>query len=484
MSKLIFVFRVGVVLISICATLWPIHLFNLDQDSLTMEFRDLHSNEDSTYPSIRLCFARDILQKHEKISTNKLGNKHRLKNGSRLYSPSKLGIDEFISSITIDHMNKKRPKFTRAGIDVKLHTVIQHKGNFTHILLRRYRSTDCIEIGIPFKENKGIQKITVELRKDAFKKHSAPTRNEIIGGTSKLRIEMSFKGSTFRLPSHSPGELLFNDHLNRTCSDVVFNIKGMEILHRRNKKSSPCFDYDHQGLFLMLNRTVHRIRCMPVGWEVPTTLPYCPNGKSKRSMNKVFAALNYLEYSRITHACRSMQSIQLEYNFDDLMSTCSKDEKTIQITAIYNKFLYKETKMVRAYTEWDLLSTIGVIIGFFYGWALINIPDMAIGLHKKIRTHILRRPTKQPKIHDRLDIMKYSMNEVYQQMEKAEVNMNAEMAKVKENMKDEMEKAKVSMKDIYQEMEKEKMEKMEKNIFLIENHLWNWLQKKECETVV
>ena len=59
---------------------------------------------------------------------------------------------------------------------------------------------------------------------------------------------------------------------------------------------------------------------------------------------------------------------------------------------------------------------------------------MAIGLHKKIRTHILRRPTKQPKIHDRLDIMKYSMNEVYQQMEKAEVNMNAEMAKVKENM--------------------------------------------------
>ena len=201
-------------------------------------------------------------------------------------------------------------------------------------------------------------------------------------------------------------------------------------------------------------------------------------------MNKVFAALNYLEYSRITHACRSMQSIQLEYNFDDLMSTCSKDEKTIQITAIYNKFLYKETKMVRSYTEWDLLSTIGVIIGFFYGWALINIPDMASGLHKKIRTHILRRPTKQPKIHDRLDIMKYSMNEVYQQMEKAEVNMNAEMAKVKENMKDEMEKAKVSMKDIYQEMEKEKMEKMEKNIFLIENHLCNWLQKKEYETVV
>ena len=238
----------------------------------------------------------------------------------------------------------------------------------------------------------------------------------------------------------------------------------------------------------MMNRIVRLIGCMPVGWEVPSSLPNCPSGKSKKSVYKVLVALKFLEYSRITNACRSASSVQLEYNFDDLMSTCSKDDDTIQITARYNKFLYKETKMVRAYTEWDLLSTIGVIIGFFYGWALINIPDMARNLHKKIRTHILRKPTKQPKIHDRLDIMKYSMNEVYQQMRKAEVNMNAEMEKAKENMKDEMEKAKENIKDeIEREMEKgktDKMEKMEKNIFLIENHMRQYLQKKEYETVV
>ena len=482
MSKSIFFFRVGCVVLSICATLWPTHLFNLDKDSLTMAFQDLHESKEVTYPSIRLCLARAILPEHETPSRNKIGTKNQLKKGSNLYNPGKLRIEDYISSITINHVNRKRPKFTRAGIDVKLHHVIQRKGNFSHILLRRYRSTDCLEIGIPFKENKGIHKITVAVRKDVFKKHSAPTRNEIIGGTSKLRIEMSFKGSTFRLPSHNPGELFLSDHLKRTCSDVVFNIKGMEILHRRNKKSSRCIDYDHQGLFLMLNRTVHQLRCMPVGWEVPSSLPYCPNGKSKRSMNKILAALKYLEYSRITNACRSMQSVQLDYNFDELMNTCSKDEKTIQITALYNKFLYKETKMVRAYTEWDLLSTIGVIIGFFYGWALINIPDMARGLHKKIRTHILRKPTKHPKIHDRLDIMKYSLNSLYQHMEKAEVNLNTEMEKAKENMKDEIEKAKESMKGVYQEMEKGKMEK---NIFLIENHKMKIiLQKKEYETMV
>ena len=477
MSKPTFIFRVGCVVLSICATLWPIHLYNLDQDSLTMDFQDIHESKEATYPTIRLCFARATLHKHDKPSGNKLGTKNQLKNDAHLYSPNTLRIEDYISSITINHRNKKRPKFTRSGIDVKLHQVTTRKGNFSHILLRRYRSTACIEIGIPFKENKGIHEITVAVRKDVFKEHSAPTRNEIIGGTSKLRIEMSFKGSTFRLPSHNPGELLFNDHLKRTCSDVVFNIKGMEILHRRNKKSSRCFDYDHQGLFLLLNRIVNQIRCMPVGWEVPSSLPYCPNSKSKKSINKILAALKYLEYTRITNACRSMQSIQLDYDFDDLMTTCSKDDNTIQITALYNKFLYKETKMVRAYTEWDLLSTIGVIFGFFYGWALINVPDIATGLCKKIKTHILRRPTKSRK--NDMDIMKYCIDELYKEMEKAEVNMNAEMEKAKDNMKDEMEKAKENIMNFHQEMETGK-----KSIFLIENHLRQIVEKKEYETVV
>ena len=477
MSKPTFIFRVGCVVLSICATLWPIHLFHLDQDSLTTELKELHTSHDSSYPSIRLCFARAILRKHEKPSGNKLGTKNQLKNGSHPYRPNILRIEDYISSITINHRNKKRPKFTRDGIDVKLHQVTQLKGNFSHIILRRSRPMNCIEIGIPFKENKGIHGITVAVRKDVFKKDSAPTRNEVIGGTRKLTIAMSFKGSSFRVPSHNPGELLFNDHLKRTCSDVVFNIKGMEILHRRDKKSSRCIDYDHQGLFLLLNRTGNRIGCMPVGWEVPSSLPYCPNSKSKKSINKILAALKYLEYSRITNACRSMQSIQLDYDFDDLMTTCSKDDNTIQITARYYKFLYKETKMVRAYTEWDLLSTIGVIFGFFYGWALINVPDIAKGLCKKIKTHILRRPTKSRK--NDMDIMKYCIDELYKEIEKAEVNMNAEIEKAKDNMKDEMEKAKENIMNFHQEMETGK-----KSIFLIENHLRQIVEKKEYETVV
>ena len=78
-----------------------------------------------------------------------------------------------------------------------------------------------------------------------------------------------------------------------------------------------------------------------------------------------------------------------------------------------------------------------------------------------------------------MDIMKYCIDELYKEMEKAEVNMNAEMEKAKDNMKDEMEKAKENIMNFHQEMETGK-----KSIFLIENHLRQIVEKKEYETVV
>ena len=61
MAYLKWLFRSLCVLLSVCATIWPIHLFNLNEDALEIELKDLHSSKDTLYPGIRLCFARTIL---------------------------------------------------------------------------------------------------------------------------------------------------------------------------------------------------------------------------------------------------------------------------------------------------------------------------------------------------------------------------------------------------------------------------------------
>ena len=96
MGTLTCIFRVGCVLLSVCATLWPIYLFNLDEDSLEIEFKDLHSDEDTPYPGMRVCFARAILHKDEKHFGNTDGTKPQLKDA---LNPARLHIEDFIKML-------------------------------------------------------------------------------------------------------------------------------------------------------------------------------------------------------------------------------------------------------------------------------------------------------------------------------------------------------------------------------------------------
>ena len=75
----------------------------------------------------------------------------------------------------------------------------------------------------------------------------------------------------------------------------------------------------------------------------------------------------------------------------------TRHQERAEITAIYNKFLFKEIKMVRVYTVWNLISSVGVIFGVFYGVSFMQVPDMVKALGKKVRRHISKKPSKRRK---------------------------------------------------------------------------------------
>ena len=370
-------FRGLCVLLSICATIWPIYLYNLNEDALEIELKDLHSSNDALYPGIRLCFAHTILHGYETPSRSTLSTENSTQDGP---DPAKLQIDHYIRNIEIIHTNKTRPKFTRTGMKIQRFRSIQRKGNFTHIVLRRFQASDCLDIGIPFKENLGIHSISVEIEKDIFKKQAVPTRNEIMSGTSKVAIGMSSNGNIFHLPNHNGADLLFNDLLRGSCSAVGLDVKGMELFYRRKKPGVRCIGYDGSGMFKFLTRSTKMLGCMPDGLDLPINLPRCLGNKTKTAANKVLSALEQFS----TYPCRSIRDLKIEYNFDDLKNTCKISNETLQITAIFKKFMFKEIKVVRAYTIGSLVSSIGVIVGIFYGVSLIDVPEMVRKSRNKI----------------------------------------------------------------------------------------------------
>ena len=489
MGTLSCIFRVGCVLLSFCATLWPSYLFHLDEDSLEIEFKDLHTSKDTPYPGMKVCFDRTILNKDKKHSRNTDSPRTQSKYA---LDPVRLHIEDFIKNIEILYTNQTRLQFTRTGV-VKLHSLILRKGTFRHIMLRRFPSLVCLNIGIPFKKNKGIYSVSVRIRKAVFKKDAVSTTNEIMSGASKLIIGMSHNGNSFRLPSRNLGELLLSNEVNRKCSGLLFNLKGMEVLRRRNKTSTPCIDYDGHGLFNLINRSSKIFGCMPIDWEIPTTLPYCEENKTNGKIEAFLAALQYLEHNHETNPCRSIQDVQLEYNVDDLMEACKTDDETLQITAIYNKFLYKEMKMVRAYTVWNLISSISVIVGVFYGVSFMNLPGMVKGLRRKVRRHISRKPSKRRKskqvIHQTLDDLKYERIMINERLLKAEDELQNVKKDISLNIErqEEYETTIVALKnegkEAHEKMEEE-LQNAKKELFLIKNHLNQCSQKQDYETEV
>ena len=370
-------FRGLCVLLSICATIWPIYLYNLNEDALEIELKDLHSSNDALYPGIRLCFAHTILHGYETPSRSTISTENSTQDGP---DPANFQIEHYIRNIEIIHTNKTRPKFTRTGMKIQRFRSIQRKGNFTHIVLRRFQASDCLDIGIPFKENTGIHSISVEIEKDIFKQHAVPTRNEIMSGTTKVTFGMSSNGNIFHLPNQNGGDLLFNDHLRGSCSALVFDVKGMELFSRRKKSDVRCIGYDSRGMFKFLTRSTKRLGCMPDGLDLPINLPRCLGNKTNTAANKILAALEQFS----TYPCRSIRDLKIEYNLDDLKNTCKNSIETLQISAIFNKFMFKEIKVVRAYTIGSLVSSIGVIFGIFYGVSLLDVPEMVRKSRNKI----------------------------------------------------------------------------------------------------
>ena len=410
MAYLKCLFRGLCVLLSICATVWPIHRFNLNKNALEIELKDLHSSKDTVYPGIRLCFAHTILHGYATPSRSTLTTKNPMQDSP---DPAKFQIDHYIRKIVIIHANKTRPKFTRTGMKTQQSSSsIQRKGNFTHIVLRRFQASDCLDIGIPFKENLGIHSISVEIEKDIFKKQAVPTRNEIMSGTSKVAIGMSSNGNIFHLPNHNGADLLFNDLLRGSCSAVGLDVKGMELFYRRKKPGVRCIGYDGSGMFKFLTRSTKMLGCMPDGLDLPINLPRCLGNKTKTAANKVLSAMEQF----LTYPCRSIRDLKIEYNFDDLKNNCKTADDTLQITANFNKFLFKEIKQVRAFTIGNLASSIGVIIGIFYGVSLIEVPDMVRkSLNKMERNFSKKGPHRrksQVLVHQALDALRIEVEEL------------------------------------------------------------------------
>ena len=167
---------------------------------------------------------------------------------------------------------------------------------------------------------------------------------------------------------------------------IIFYVTKIEIYRRRNKPNYPCIGGDGNDAYRVLKYAARRLGCTPNGWEINRSIPDCQvemlNETDRKSFNKITARLHYFQYTQISKSCETVRDVQMQYDSDSSIRSCTDDEGVIRVTLIYDNFPLTETRLVRSYTALNLFYNIGYIFGLFLGVSIIQIPDMFAKLYR------------------------------------------------------------------------------------------------------
>ena len=108
-------FRVCCVVVAIIATIYPIYLFNLNEDTVQIKFKQVYSDKNKIYPAMTLCIDTTKFYRFNQSSQNQLGVdiKHQV-----LSDQSTIDVEDYINNIVIKDMKNNRTRFTRAGVPI------------------------------------------------------------------------------------------------------------------------------------------------------------------------------------------------------------------------------------------------------------------------------------------------------------------------------------------------------------------------------
>ena len=273
------VYQMACVIAAMALVIWCIILYVENKDVSTIHYKKFHSDKDSRYPSISLCFSiyddglNDTLEKlgvnwslynsflrgdyfsekaskipYENITFNPadylLGIKMHQEYGTN-------GIINKDQNYSYNHITKKQSNLFR-------HFKLIDTDSFNHWYSVIYK---CLTINIPYIKDQHLSWIRIIMKKSVFVGNKRP-RSIHDGGLFLLsigypnqRLRFSYRTTTWK------SEITNGSYI------MKLQVQGMEVIQHRDKSSDPCNnnwrEYDHQ----VLTAAIQENKCIPSFWK-------------------------------------------------------------------------------------------------------------------------------------------------------------------------------------------------------------------------
>ena len=386
-------FRLLCIFTTLGLTGWCLYKYTLDEDVSLVAFVNFNDDEEKLYPALTICFWNPFI--NEKLKTYGLGI------NTSTYSKFIQGNfwDERMVNIDYDEVTVSLEKYmTEIGVQYGNFTTRIWKDSFNRgrehtdmpslYVSNRNGGSKCFTFTMPYVPKVPVVSFFVRMNTDIFPNGKRTPYPNFDGS--------NINGGGFTTFFHLPGEHL-RSYFDKKYSwparennsrnyDMLFTVKNMEVLKRRNKFAKQCNTEWENDDYIVMGQIMRKIGCKPPHWKLNSHLTSC----SRKDEMKQFRWPTYQDLQQFPPPCNVIEKLQYEYeevesghleDFPDDANVTS----WFGITLFFPEPTYKEIKQAQAYDIESFVGNAGGYIGLFLGYSLMCIPSWIAKMFRKVQ---------------------------------------------------------------------------------------------------
>ena len=378
LQLLVLALKRGLALLCIFDTLLFVKIqfdkYNQDSDETQVEYKSFNTRVDDPYPSIALCLTMAIHEDRlkefgENLTAqdyaNFLAGANPDKNMLKVdYEKVTTQWREYVLGYGYSRVDR-----TSGYVEKLLYAAKELDPRATDVIMHGFKEFNafgakCFTIDFPFEKDLSMLRFWLLLKPEVFSGGVRPSVTAIDPFAENRLVvyphyPKQFVRHFFRdLPSMG----MWPSRGKRSPKSYVmrFNIKGIEVLEKRNKRNKPCAmglpDFDD----MFVQDVLMKLGCKPpywAAWKSSTSYPTCRDPNKMEQARKLVANLTYgyevQEDVMSSTPCRGLERIDYDHFDDDEFSDTELSRapifnESLGLVFHFKESTYKELKHVKS----------------------------------------------------------------------------------------------------------------------------------------
>ena len=370
-------FRLLCWLATILLICYWIYLYTLDNDICIVDFKQYYDTPDHTFPKLSICLKNPFLYSRLRIENSTItpqlyseflaGKKYSTGLLKINYSAVTLDASQFVDRYWVEYRNGSS---VTVSVNENMKMLILSYAGFWED-----KFYNCYAVNVP--DDKDISTFSMEMLSGIYPKNVRANGDMI----SLMHHRSHFMISGVTLKQDFSSRVSNDSYINR------FIVKGTEMITRRNKKKSPCYEDWRNYDSMIMKEHAEMLGCTPPYFTATFNISKC---STKEEMANSALRLRFDDYGKHP-PCHGMEKIYFTFEEQELGGTSWNRPGYFWIGIYVRDPKLKEIVQIKAIDLNGLIGYIGGYVGLILGYNILQMSDCIWNVANKCKDSLQKK---------------------------------------------------------------------------------------------